>query len=96
MELAGVPVISAGLIHPPADGYETYARRRAETCRRLVFHGSILVGFILVGEIEGAGVYAALIRERVDLGPWKEMLLEKGTCAPFVRGVRQFPERYAA
>ncbi|MDQ7850576.1 MAG: FAD-dependent oxidoreductase [Armatimonadota bacterium] len=96
VELAGIPVISAGLIHPPQEGYDVHAHRRDRVYRKLVFRGGTLVGFILVGEVEGAGVYTALIRERVDVSPWKEVLIQKGTCAPFVRALRTFPEAYAA
>ncbi len=96
VELAGIPVISAGLIHPPQHGYDVYARRRDQVYRKLVFRGGTLVGVILVGEVEGAGVYTALIRERVDISPWKDVLIQRGTCAPFVRALRTFPEAYAA
>lgn len=90
VELAGIPVISAGIVHTPWAGCEACTRRRDQVYRKLVFRDGTLVGFILVGEIEGAGVYTMLIRERVDVGPWKEALIEKGTYAPFVRGQRGF------
>jgi NAD(P)H-nitrite reductase large subunit len=96
VELAGIPVISAGCIHAGGEGYEVYARRRNQTYRKLVFRDGVLVGFVLVGEIEGAGVYTALIRERTPLDRWKETLIERGTCAPFVRTLREFPEAYTA
>jgi len=96
VELAGIPVISAGLVHPPPEGYEVRVRRSERAYRKLVFRGGTLAGFILVGEVEGAGIYTAIIRERVDISPWKEALIEKGTCAPFVRTLRRFPEVYAA
>ncbi|MFQ6057791.1 MAG: NAD(P)/FAD-dependent oxidoreductase [Anaerolineae bacterium] len=78
MELAGVPVISVGVISPPNEGYEVYATRRDGTYRKLVFHGDRLVGAIFVGDIEGAGVYTALIREQADVGPFKEDLTRRG------------------
>ncbi|MFQ5826709.1 MAG: NAD(P)/FAD-dependent oxidoreductase [Dehalococcoidia bacterium] len=72
MELAGVPVISVGIIEPPAgDGYEVHTSRRGENYRKLVFRDDVLKGALLVGEIEGAGVLATLIREKTPLGSLK-------------------------
>ncbi len=78
MELADHPVISVGIIDPPRNGYEVYAARRGDNYRKLVVRGNTLVGMILVGEVEGAGVYATLIREQADISQFKESLPEKG------------------
>lgn len=75
MELAGIPVISVGMIDPPKDGYQTFASRWDGSYRKLVFRDGVLVGFILVGEVERAGVYTTLIRERAPVGRFKEELV---------------------
>jgi len=76
MELGGLPVISVGLIHPPEeDGYEVHAVRRGDTYRKLVLKEGRLVGLILINEIERAGVYQTLIRERADTTPFRDQLL---------------------
>lgn len=67
MDLAGIPVISIGLINPPEGaGYQVSTTRRGAIYRKLVFHEERLVGMVLVGDIRRAGVYASLIREHAD------------------------------
>lgn len=76
MDLAGIPVISAGLINPPEGAsYEVSASRRGANYRKLVFDDGRLVGAVLVGEIQRAGVYATLIREHADMRAARRSLL---------------------
>jgi NAD(P)H-nitrite reductase large subunit len=76
MELGGLPVISVGDIHhPPGDGVEVFAERRASNYRKLVFRDHRLIGLVLVGEIERAGLYQTLIRERADVSALRRELL---------------------
>jgi len=46
------------------------------TYRRLVFEGDRLVGFILVGRVEGAGVYTALVKTGRPAWKWRHLFLE--------------------
>ncbi|MEE8472988.1 MAG: FAD-dependent oxidoreductase [Dehalococcoidia bacterium] len=79
MDLAGVPVVSAGIIEPPpTNGYETETSRRGGNYRKLVFKGDVLEGVLLVGDIQGAGVLVTLIREKTPLGSLKEQIIEPG------------------
>ena len=43
----------------------------------VLFHNR-LVGAIFVGDIDRAGIYTGLIRDRVDVRPFKELLLSGG------------------
>lgn len=68
MELGGLPVVSVGDIQAlPGDGVEVFAERHGSNYRKLVFHGDRLIGLILVGQIERAGIYQTLIREKADV-----------------------------
>jgi NAD(P)H-nitrite reductase large subunit len=60
-----------------ADEYEIVEKydRAAQTYKRLVLHGNRLVGAICVGDIDRAGIYTGLIRDQVDVTPFKEHLL---------------------
>jgi NAD(P)H-nitrite reductase large subunit len=40
-----------------------------------VLHHNVLVGAIFVGDIDRAGIYTGLIRDRVDVRAFKEHLL---------------------
>jgi NAD(P)H-nitrite reductase large subunit len=83
-DIAGVPTIAVGLTDlegqiPPEnrDEYEIIEKydRAALTYKRLVLHRDRLVGAICVGDIDRAGIYTGLIRDRVDVTPFKEHLL---------------------
>ena len=66
----GLPTASVGVVNPPADqGYEVSAALDAErgAYRKLVFQGDKLVGYVLVGDIDAAGLYTGFIRFRIPL-----------------------------
>lgn len=74
-----VPTISVGITSPPA-GDPTYEvmdtyDRQALTYKKLVLQGTQLVGAMFVGDIDRAGIYTGLIRDRVDVTPFKSHLL---------------------
>ncbi|MDE3091268.1 MAG: NAD(P)/FAD-dependent oxidoreductase [Chloroflexota bacterium] len=78
MDVAGIPVISVGVIQPRArKGYAAHAWRDDGTYRKLVFRDDALVGVLLVGDIEKAGLYTTLIREHADVRVVKEAMLDK-------------------
>jgi len=78
-DIAGVPTIAVGLTDPQEnrDEYEIIEKydRTALTYKRLVLHRNRLVGAICVGDIDRAGIYTGLIRDRVNVSPFKEHLL---------------------
>ncbi len=77
MDVAGIPVVSIGVIQPPRRGYEAYVSRDGAAYRKLVFRDRTLVGALLIGNIEKAGLYTALIREHADVSAVKEAMLNK-------------------
>ncbi len=97
IELAGIPVISVGVLEPPPEkGYRVYVSRRGDTYRKLVLRDNVLVGSLLVGEVEGAGVFTGLIKRRADLGDLAQRLAEPYfSYAPFLRLEEVKAEAYA-
>ncbi|HEY5975053.1 MAG TPA: FAD-dependent oxidoreductase [Geobacteraceae bacterium] len=78
IEFFKVPTISMGVTNPPADGgfqVLTFQDPANYCYRKIVTLGSSLVGAVLVGSVDRAGIFAGLIRERVDITPFKEQLL---------------------
>jgi NAD(P)H-nitrite reductase large subunit len=68
LELAGVATIAIGVTNPPpGGGYEVHQLRRGNNYRKLVFREGRLAGALLLGEIEGAGIYAGLIRGKAQV-----------------------------
>lgn len=62
-------IIAGGVIYPPDDSYEIYGDPdyRQQSYRRLVVRDDRLVGVILVGRVEAAGVYLQLIYNQTPL-----------------------------
>ncbi len=79
VEVCGVPTISVGLTDPQEDRdrYEIMEKydREDSTYKKLVLRGNRLVGAICIGNIDRAGIYTGLIRDRADVSPFKEHLL---------------------
>jgi NAD(P)H-nitrite reductase large subunit len=77
VELAGVPTISVGKTDPQEEGYEILEKGDPKNSlyRKLVFKDEILVGAILVGKIDRAGIYTGLIKDRINTSAFKNDLL---------------------
>jgi len=78
IEFYGVPTVSIGVSNPPDASYEvrTSGDPAENVYRKIVFKDDRLVGAVLVGSIEKAGVLTGLIADRVDVGAFKDELLE--------------------
>ena len=71
IEALGVPAMAIGNANASADeGHEVLSElhERERTYRRLVIKDDLLVGAILVGNIERAGIYTGLIRNKIPIG----------------------------
>jgi nitrite reductase (NADH) large subunit len=76
-EIAGLPIISAGLLHTQSDQYAVYAEAQGENYRKLIFDQDCLVGMIFLGDVNRAGVYTNLIRNRIPLGDRRNALIHE-------------------
>ena len=78
IEFFKVSTISMGITNPadPKD-FEilTYLDQENYQYRKIVLKGNFLVGAVLVGNVERAGIFAGLIREKIDMTPFKDKLL---------------------
>ncbi len=79
IELFGIPLVSLGLTIPPVEGYQILSHYHPEkgVYRKIVLKEDTVVGAILMGEIEKAGVLTALIGQKIPVGKLKEKLEEK-------------------
>jgi len=77
VEVCGVPTISVGITDPQEDGYEVLEELNQEemTYKKLVLRHNRLVGAILIGDIDRAGIYTGLIRDQATGGGFKDDLL---------------------
>lgn len=67
----GLPTISVGTVNPPEDdgSYEiaTSLDEKKKSYRKLVFQNDRLVGYVLVGDIDMAGMYTAFVKFRLEV-----------------------------
>jgi NAD(P)H-nitrite reductase large subunit len=78
IEFYGIPTISIGLSNPSVgEDYDVRQFHLPEEniYRKIVIKDNILIGVMLVGKIERAGILTGLILNRVDVGNFKEELL---------------------
>lgn len=68
----GLPLVTAGSY----DG-EAYLEAGSESYKKLVFKDNRLVGYILINDVDRAGIYTAMIREKIDLAGVDIDLLKK-------------------
>ncbi len=76
VEFFGLPVLSAGIVNPPDDSYEVLTSRVAGGgYRKVVLRDDVLVGMLVAGEVEKAGVLTSLIQEKARVRRFKQSLL---------------------
>jgi nitrite reductase (NADH) large subunit len=94
VEVCGVPTISVGITDPQetedADTYDVMEKydRESLVYQKLVLRNDRLVGAISVGNIDRAGIYTGLIRDRVNVSPFRDHLLSGSF------GLISFPREY--
>ncbi len=78
VEFFGLPVLSAGIVNPPREGYQVIAREDGAGYRKVVLRGDVLVGMLMAGTIEHAGILTSLIQEKANVKRVKGHLLDEG------------------
>lgn len=80
VELCNIPTISFGLTDPKENKqeYEILEKYRPneQRYRKIILKDNVIVGVIMVKEIDRAGIYMGLIRDKVDVSNFKENLLK--------------------
>jgi NAD(P)H-nitrite reductase large subunit len=72
----GVDIVSAGIVVPPADGYEALSTANEGTYKKLLLRGNVIVGMICIGDIDKAGILYSLMREKTEVDEFKHKLLD--------------------
>ncbi len=77
VEFFGLPIVSLGQVR--RKDCETCVRCEPERYRfkKLFFQANRLIGAVLIGNIDNAGVYLALIRRKADVSSVRNLLLEE-------------------
>jgi nitrite reductase (NADH) large subunit len=71
-----LPIMTMGIANQASDAREVRTFRRGKVYRKLVFEGNRLVGAVLVGEIDYAGILTRFIRSQADVTQIKKELTD--------------------
>ena len=77
VDIFGLPTISVGMTAPDDEDTECLTRFEEEenTYKKLVLKDDRIVGAIFIGDIERAGIFTGLIKQKVDVSRFKDVLL---------------------
>ncbi|MGD9365203.1 MAG: FAD-dependent oxidoreductase [Desulfobacteraceae bacterium] len=77
-QVARMPFVSMGIVHTAGTNCEVHVKASSAAYRKLVFspEGDRLVGALFVGDIANAGVYRAVIQQRLALNGLKNAVIK--------------------
>jgi NAD(P)H-nitrite reductase large subunit len=71
----GLDIAAAGIVVPPnSNGYEVLSEKNGSIYQKLVLKDNLIVGMICVGNVEKSGIIFGLMRDRVNVGDFKQAL----------------------
>ncbi len=71
----GVNILSAGMVTPPDDDYESISERHDDVYKKVILKDGRIVGMVFAGDIEKAGIIYNLMKDGVDVRGFKEVLV---------------------
>jgi len=71
----GVSIVSAGIVTPSDDGYETISERHGYVYRKVVLKAGQIVGMVFAGDIEKSGIIYNLMKNKVNVDSFQEALV---------------------
>jgi NAD(P)H-nitrite reductase large subunit len=76
-QVANVPFVSMGTVHTDQTDFQVFRHRTDKSYRKLVFRsdGNQLLGAVFVGNIQNAGLYRYVIREKVNVHHIKKYII---------------------
>jgi len=97
IEFFGLPVVSLGIYKVREDD-TTFSElkscdTKANLYKKIILKDGLIVGAIFVGDIKNSGVFLRLIRERTNILPFKDKLLEENFGYPDIIDLIREKER---
>ena len=81
----GIPAISIGVTHAdvctecaPGDQFQEVRKRTKGTYRKLILKNGRIIGAILVGQTQKAGLFSILLKKRIDVSEFIPKLMSPG------------------
>ena len=77
VDICGLPTISVGITEPEGDDCEVLTRLDTEApgYKKIVLRDNRIIGFVFIGGIDRAGIITGLIKSRIDVSSFKDLLL---------------------
>ncbi len=76
VDFFGFPMVSAGfMVKPAKSGYQEIVRREGEAYAKVILKDDVIQGLIMAGDVDRAGIYLGLMREKVNTSSFKRELL---------------------
>lgn len=75
MNCFGAAIVSAGIVTPPDNSYEVLSRRHGNIYRKVVLKDGLIVGIVFAGDVEKSGIVYNLMKDRVDVHSFKQVLV---------------------
>ena len=85
-----LPMITAGMVNPEGENFEILQQNATENqiYKKVLLKDNKIVGYICINKIDRAGILINLIKEKVNIEPFKNELLNDGF------GFVDFPKEY--
>ncbi|OGO32769.1 MAG: hypothetical protein A2Z29_00745 [Chloroflexi bacterium RBG_16_56_11] len=71
----GLHIVSAGLVAPPNDSYETITKKIDSAYRKVILRNGRLAGLVFTGDIEKSGIVYNLMKDGADVSNFKKALV---------------------
>lgn len=71
----GLAAASAGVITSPDSSYEVLSNRYDHIYKKIILRDGLVAGMVFVGNIEKSGIVLGLMRDRVDVRSFKQVLV---------------------
>jgi NAD(P)H-nitrite reductase large subunit len=71
----GVKIVSAGLVIPPDESYETLREVHDHIYRKIILRNGKLAGMVFAGDIEKSGIVYNLMKDGTDISSFKEAIV---------------------
>ena len=76
VDFFGFPMVSAGfMLKPEKKGFEEITREENDHYSKVILKDDVIQGFIMAGDVDRAGIYLGLMREKVKTTSFKKELL---------------------
>ncbi len=76
LDFFGLPVISMGITRVGGNEFQQFQRKTKNTYRKIVLKDGCIVGAILVGQVQKAGILTTLLKKRVNVSDYVPFLMD--------------------